>query len=242
MNTLVIMAKHPVAGMVKTRLAASLGEAAAAGLAAAFLEDLLDRLHPCADRHVLATWPDNTAATTYFEELSADRFELWNQPEGSLGERLARVTTEHLGPDPHQRVVVIGSDSPTLPATTIRAAFETLKHTQVVLAPADDGGYVLIGLSCPVPSLFEGIDWSTPRVLQQTRQQLTASNTPFVELPGWYDIDTLDDLIRLDNELDHQTPEAHGGAGGRAGGGAGGATRRQLDSLPTGWDTRSQGP
>ena len=245
-DILVIMAKHPLPGTVKTRLARSVGDEAAAGLAKAFLEDLIDRLHHCANRLVLATSPNNPPATNYFQTLVTnlkDHCPLWSQPTGSLGNRLEQVTADHLGqqPEDHNRVVVIGSDSPTLPTTTIRAAFETLKHTHVVLAPADDGGYVLIGLSCPVPSLFEGIDWSTPRVLQQTRQQLTASKTPFVELPGWYDIDTLDDLIRLDNELDHQTPEAHGGEHGRAGG-AGGATRRQLDSLPTGWDTRSQGP
>ena len=229
MNTLVIMAKHPVAGMVKTRLAASLGEAAAAGLAAAFLEDLLDRLHPCADRHVLATWPDNTAATTYFEELSADRFELWNQPEGSLGERLARVTTEHLGPDPHQRVVVIGSDSPTLPKETIEAAFVGLQQADVVVAPADDGGYVLIGLRREVPGLLEPIEWSSPRVFAQTREHLQSSCTRFIELPGWYDIDTLDDLRRLDKELGPEHPLGR----------AGGATRNGLDDLPHGWDFRS---
>jgi len=246
-DILVIMAKHPLPGTVKTRLARSIGDEAAAGLAKAFLEDLIDRLHHCGNRLVLATSPNNPPATNYFQTLATNlkgHCQLWSQPAGSLGNRLEQVTADHLGQQPgdHNRVVVIGSDSPTLPTTTIRAAFETLKHTHVVLAPADDGGYVLIGLSCPVPSLFEGIDWSTPRVLQQTRQQLTASNTPFVELPGWYDIDTLDDLIRLDNELDHRTPEADGGAGGGAGGRAGGATRRQIDSLPTGWDTRSQGP
>jgi rSAM/selenodomain-associated transferase 1 len=229
MNTLVVMAKHPLAGTVKTRLATSLGHTAAAGLAAAFLRDLLNRLHPCADRHVLATSPDNPAATSYFKQLSEDRFELWNQPEGSLGERLARVTSDHLGPLPHDRVVVIGSDSPTLPKLTIEEAFGVLEQTDVVVAPADDGGYVLIGVRREVPGLFEAIEWSSPRVFAQTRQHLQSSSTPFIELPGWYDIDTLDDLRRLDNELGPEHPLGR----------AGGATRERLDELPQGWDFRS---
>ncbi len=238
-DILVIMAKHPVPGTVKTRLAVEIGDDAAAGLAEAFLVDLIDRLHHCANRLVLATSPNNPTANNYFQALAANskgHCQLWSQPTGSLGNRLEQVTDEHLGQQPgaHNRVVVIGSDSPSLPTTTLQAAFENLKHTDVVLAPADDGGYVLIGLSCPVPSLFEGIAWSTPRVLQQTHQKLTDSNTPFVELPGWYDIDTLDDLMRLDNELDHRPTEAQGRAGG--------ATRRQLDTLPPGWDTHPQGP
>ena len=231
MNTLVIMAKHPIAGTVKTRLAESLGERAAARLAAAFLEDLLARLDGCGDRRVLATWPADQAAANYFEKLSAGRFELWTQPPGPLGDRLARVTVDHLGPAPHDRVVVIGSDSPTLPTRTIDAAFVALEQADVVVAPADDGGYVLIGQRREVPGLYERIDWSTSRVWEQTRRQLVAAGTPFVELPGWYDIDTLDDLSRLDREL---------GPGNRRGRAAQ-ATRQRLDTLPRGWDTRSEG-
>jgi len=228
MNTLVIMAKQPVPGMVKTRLAASLGAQAAAGLAGAFLEDLVVRLDGSADRQVLATWPDNDAAETYFETLSYGRFQLWTQPEGSLGKRLAHVISDHLAPGSDDRVVVIGSDSPTLPTEMIPAAFEALEQADVVVAPADDGGYVLIGQRREVPGLYERISWSTSQVWQQTRDQLMASGTSFVELPGWYDVDTLDDLSRLDREL---------GPGDRQGR-AVPSTRQRIDALPPGWDTR----
>ena len=228
MNTLVIMAKQPVPGMVKTRLAASLGKQAAAELAEAFLEDLVVRLDGSADRQVLATWPDNDAAATYFETLSAGRFQLWTQPDGSLGTRLARVISDHLAPGNDDRVVVIGSDSPTLPTPMIPAAFEALEQADVVVAPADDGGYVLIGQRREVPGLYERISWSTSQVWQQTRNQLMASGTSFVELTGWYDVDTLDDLSRLDREL---------GPGDRQGR-AGPLTRQRIDGLPPGWDTR----
>lgn len=231
MNTLVIMAKHPVAGTVKTRLAKSLGEPTAARLADAFLQDLLAGLHGRADRHVLATWPADQAATTYFERISAGRFELWPQPPGTLGDRLAEVTAEHLGLSGSERVVVIGSDAPTLPIETVDAAFVALEVTDVVVAPAADGGYVLIGQRREVPGLYEGIDWSTPRVWEQTHEQLLAGGASFVELPGWYDIDTLDDLRRLARELRHTDRQ----------GGAGQATRQRLETLPRGWDTRSNG-
>ena len=197
-------------------------------MAGAFLEDLVVRLDGSADRQVLATWPDNDAAATYFETLSAGRFQLWTQPEGSLGTRLAHVISDHLAPGSDDRVVVIGSDSPTLPTEMIPAAFEALEQADVVVAPADDGGYVLIGQRREVPGLYERISWSTSQVWQQTRDQLMASGTSFVELTGWYDVDTLDDLSRLDREL---------GPGDRQGR-AGQLTRQRINCLPPGWDTR----
>ena len=197
-------------------------------MAGAFLEDLVVRLDGSADRQVLATWPDNDAAATYFETLSDGRFQLWTQPEGSLGKRLAHVISDHLAPGSDDRVVVIGSDSPTLPTEMIPAAFEALEQADVVVAPADDGGYVLIGQRREVPGLYERISWSTSQVWQQTRDQLMASGTSFVELTGWYDVDTLDDLSRLDREL---------GPGDRQGR-AGQLTRQRINCLPPGWDTR----
>ena len=110
----------------------------------------------------------------------------------------------------------------------IPAAFEALEQADVVVAPADDGGYVLIGQRREVPGLYERISWSTSQVWQQTRDQLMASGTSFVELTGWYDVDTLDDLSRLDREL---------GPGDRQGR-AGPLTRQRIDGLPPGWDTR----
>lgn len=230
MNTLVIMAKHPVAGQVKTRLAESVGETAAAELATAFLVDLVARLGDCGHRRVLTTWPPDEVAETFFADLARERFELRTQPAGSLGDRLAGVTSEHL--DPGNRVVVIGSDSPTLPEETIEMAFTALDQADVVLAPADDGGYVLIGQRREVPGLYREIDWSTSRVLDQTRQRLQAAGASYVELPGWYDIDTLDDLRRLDRELAAARAESGAGQGPAP------ATGHRLDTMPRDWDSR----
>ena len=231
MNTLVIMAKHPVAGQVKTRLAKSVGDSTAAELATAFLVDLVSRLSTCGHRRVLATWPPGEAAKTFFTDLAGEHFELWTQPPGSLGDRLASVASDLLNHD--DRIVVIGSDSPTLPEETIEMAFTALEHADVVLVPADDGGYVLVGQRREVPELFQRIDWGTSRVLEQTRQRLEAAGTSFVELPGWYDIDTLEDLSRLDRELAAANESG-------AGEGLAPASSRRLDTMPRDWDSRPQ--
>ncbi len=228
MDTLVVMAKHPVAGQVKTRLAASLGEQPAAALATAFLEDLIWRLADCGDRRILATWPQTGESHDFFSQRSAGRFDLWPQPEGSLGDRLQAVFRDHLRPGLDDRVVVIGSDSPTLPTQTLAAAFDALDQQDVVLGPATDGGYVLIGLRRMVPGLFEQIDWSTAFVYEQTLQRLEAAGVRPAVLPAWYDIDTLDDLVRLYRELDDGAGEGRSAP----------ATWYRLRELSPDWDTR----
>jgi glycosyltransferase A (GT-A) superfamily protein (DUF2064 family) len=91
-------------------------------------------------------------------------------------------------------VVAIGADSPTLPVEYVRRAFELLVERPVVLGPARDGGYYLVGASEDVPPIFSDIDWGTARVWQQTVTRLNESRIPFHELPPWYDIDTARDL------------------------------------------------
>ncbi|MFP6768554.1 MAG: TIGR04282 family arsenosugar biosynthesis glycosyltransferase [Planctomycetaceae bacterium] len=231
MDTLVVMAKHPVAGQVKTRLAASLGEEPAAALATAFLEDLVRRLADCGDRRILATWPQTGEAQDFFTQQSAGRFDLWPQPEGSLGDRLQAAFGAHLRPGLNDRVVVIGSDSPTLPTQTLAAAFDALDQKDVVLGPATDGGYVLIGLRRMVPGLFEQIDWSTAVVYEQTLQRLDAAGVRPAVLPAWYDIDTLDDLDRLYRELDDGAGQSRIAP----------ATWYRLRELSPDWDTRPTG-
>jgi glycosyltransferase A (GT-A) superfamily protein (DUF2064 family) len=98
-------------------------------------------------------------------------------------------------------VLLIGSDSPTLPAAHMTQAFELLGEVPVVLAPARDGGYCLIGASGGVPPVFDGIDWSTDRVLAQTIERLQLAGLKHASLPAWYDVDTADDLERLRQDL-----------------------------------------
>ena len=94
-----------------------------------------------------------------------------------------------------RRVVLLGSDSPTLPLDYIERAWASLDDHPVVLGPTQDGGYYLIGIRDEVPPIFDHIAWSTPQVWDQTVSRLHQSQIPFAELPGWYDVDCLQDLL-----------------------------------------------
>jgi rSAM/selenodomain-associated transferase 1 len=195
MTTLGLFAKHPVPGRVKTRLGRSLGDARAAELYAAFVADLAARFARVADRRVLAYAPDDSDARAYFAEVAQASYELWPQPGGDLGERLKRFFASHDG-----HVVVLGSDSPSLPTALLREAFELLERHDCVLGPATDGGYYLIGLSgsrAREADLFDEIAWSTGTVLAQTVAAAERSGLTLALLPPWYDVDTEDDLQLL---------------------------------------------
>lgn len=198
-TTLVIFARFPVPGRVKTRLATAIGAERACQLYAAFLTDLVQRLRASCDRRLLAYTPDSPEAVEFFRNQASDDFGLWPQPEGSLGERLNRCFETHLSPT--DRVIVIGSDAPTLPPRFIAEAVAALADTDAVLGPATDGGYFLVGLRQPCPQLFSGIDWGGARVLEQTVQRVQAAGLDLHLLPPWYDVDAPDDLQTLRGHL-----------------------------------------
>jgi uncharacterized protein len=196
-RTLGLFAKRPTPGAVKTRLAAESSPEWAAAVAAAFLHDVLDRLTAVEARRVLAFAPPD--ARPYFAEAVRGRFELTPQTDGDLGRRMAAFFQEQLaaGAD---RVVLVGTDSPTLPLACVEQAFAELEHADVVLGPAADGGYYLIGCARLVPPLFEGIAWSGPRVLLDSVARLPAT-CRLALLPPWYDVDTLADWFALRGHL-----------------------------------------
>jgi len=119
------------------------------------------------------------------------------QQGSGLGERMWNAFTDVWRQG--DRVVFLGSDSPSLPLSYIRLAFEALLDVSVVLGPVKDGGYFLIGLSSPHPELFRNISWGSSKVFQETLDRL--SDTPCKILPEWYDIDLPEDLSRLSIEL-----------------------------------------
>ena len=213
-----LFAKQPIPGKVKTRLAADIGSLAAANLYEAFLADLTDRFHGTADRRIIGYSPANDAAVRYFHDLSGGRYELWAQPNASLGDRMdaffvnwlstdeSRLQSEtSLRPETNLRsenkVVLIGSDSPTLPTALVDEAFAALDTVDAVIGPAPDGGYYLIGLRRGAPGLSDGVAWGGSHVLQQTVRNITAHNFSLHLLPPWYDVDTLDDLHGLQGHL-----------------------------------------
>lgn len=199
MTTLGMFVKNPEPGRVKTRLAAVIGDAQAAELYRAFLTDLIERFRRIGDRRVLAYSPADDTTREFFRQLAEWDYKLWPQPEADLGTRM-RAFFEAFGPEP---VVLIGSDSPTLPSNFPDIAFAMLKHHDVVLGPATDGGLYLIGLNQQRRAwpIFDGIDWSTARVLDQVMQRLIELDARVEALPPWYDIDESSDLAFLRGHL-----------------------------------------
>jgi rSAM/selenodomain-associated transferase 1 len=193
--------KHPVAGHVKTRLAAELGEQRAAAIYAAFLSDLVGRFRRTGTQRFLCFTPDDIDSRRFFEKLAGNDFNLWPQPDGDLGARMQRFCDDHLLAS-DDRVVVTGSDSPTLPLEYLNRAFDELADEEparadCVLGPATDGGYYLIGMTGRVWPVFSGVSWSDAGVLDQTVSRLIETGADLALLPVWYDVDTPDDWRML---------------------------------------------
>jgi uncharacterized protein len=192
-----LFAKRPTPGEVKTRLAAATSPDWAAAVASAFLHDSIDRLAAVDARRVLAYAPDDAEA--YFAALAGDRFRLVPQGEGDLGRRMGAFFEDQLRGGA-VAVVLVGTDSPTLPLAYVEQAFRELDGADVVLGPATDGGYYLIGCARRQP-LFADIPWSSPHVLSETIARLTNLKSRLALLPPWYDIDTLTDWWVLRGHL-----------------------------------------
>lgn len=193
-----VFAKYWQPGAVKTRLAATVGPEAAASLHRAFLATVLQRFRSLAATRILCFAPADR--TEEFARLAGADWQLQPQSAGDLGERMASFfrTSFERG---CERVVLIGSDSPTLPVACVRQAYELLATHRVVLGPSDDGGYYLIGTSENVPLIFQNIPWSGPLVLAETLRRLEFARIPVAQLPPWYDVDDFEDLRRLAVEL-----------------------------------------
>lgn len=207
--TLVIFAKPPIAGRVKTRLfRAEANEAHAhlgrilsaenaANLYAAFLRDLLARGVEAGFRKRRLYIAGELQSGGLPELAAANGYELRVQVGDDLGERMNHALSSELA-EGAPGVVLIGSDSPTLPALYLAKAAAALGSADVVLGPANDGGYYLIGARTPIPTIFApGIAWGTNTVLERTLERLAAlekDGKTTVQLPTYYDVDTPADV------------------------------------------------
>jgi len=196
-DRLVLFARFPEPGKVKTRLAEAVGGTEACRLYSAFLEDLLSRFP---DATVAVDPPD---ALGKFRDRFGDR-RLVAQTGRDLGARLAACVESSLAAG--ERVCIIGTDLPHLPTDIVARAYQALEDRDVVLGPAADGGYYLIALRRSAP-LFEGIAWSTDRVLAQTLDRARETGLSVAMLEQRSDVDTIDDLSNaLDDLLDPGLP------------------------------------
>lgn len=195
-RTLGLFAKRPVAGEVKTRLAAETSPQWAAQVADAFLHDSVSRFGAVDADRVLAYAPDD--AEPFFANVVSSQWRLTPQGDGDLGVRMARFFERELQAGA-KRIVLLGADSPTLPLPLIEQAFAELERADVVIGPATDGGYYLLGCTRRLPPIFEGITWGSGDVLAQTIQRL--GDARLALLPPWYDVDTLEDWRMLQGHL-----------------------------------------
>jgi rSAM/selenodomain-associated transferase 1 len=196
---LLVVAKRPAAGQTKTRLCPPLTGETAAALYECFLRDTLELMRqvPAVARGIVYLPED---AADYFQRLAPD-MALTLQRGVSLGERLDHLLTAALAAGA-QQAVVMDSDSPTLPAAYVAAAFARLDGpNDVVLGPCDDGGYYLIGLKRPQPRLLREVQMSTPFVVRDTLALAGEMGQRVALLPPWYDVDTAAELARLRAEL-----------------------------------------
>lgn len=192
-NRLGVMVRVPAAGRVKTRMAAALSPEAACELYRAFLGDLFERLESARVRPTI--FHDGEPGES-MAALLPRPWPLVPQPEGDLGTRMV-AAFQHLLAGPASRAVLIGSDSPDLPLIHLRHAFQRLKHRDVVIGPAMDGGYYLIGLRSAAPGLFENISWGEPGVFAQTIAAVRSAGLSLSVLPPWYDVDDAQSLEML---------------------------------------------
>ena len=190
-----MFARYPEPGRTKTRLAASIGDNAATSLYAAFVCDLTARVPGLADSFVAAVTPATEQTQLWFEGLVQKSGRVQIQPDGNLGDRIRWFFD--VCDSAVNRVVLIGSDSPDLPNHIIATAFAELKTHPVVIAPATDGGYVLIGLSVAPEDLFNEVSWSTATTLQDTLSACRKRGLAVQLLQPWYDVDAEENLGTL---------------------------------------------
>ena len=200
-----ILCKTPEPGRSKTRLSPPLHPEECAGISACFIRDLattIGRLAAEGDVTGYAVYtPVGTEAR--LRELIPASFEILPQRGDGFGERLLHGTADLL--ERHRGAILVNSDSPTLPLSILRAAVDAVKAgDQVVLSPAHDGGYTLIGLSRLHAGLFDDIPWSTPAVHRLTVERAAQLGLPVVNVPGWYDVDDAASLRLLEQEFSGQ--------------------------------------
>lgn len=199
-TALMIMAKQPTVGSTKTRLTPYLTPFEAARLYEALLRDtiaLSSRLNQVADLVIAMTPPESIE---YFREISP--------PEAILlpikGRHIGECLEKGLGwlfDQGYAKALAFNSDGPSVPLAVLRQAIQVLDEVETVIGPSQDGGYYLIGMRCLYPELFQGISWSTGQVFPQTLERTRRLSLKAFLTQPWYDIDTAEDLLYLQNEI-----------------------------------------
>jgi rSAM/selenodomain-associated transferase 1 len=220
-DALVLFAKAPIPGQVKTRLCPPLTDDEAASLHGSFVLDALERSGQAAIRGVAKHAPRfdrfvacSPSSNHVFFKILEERHgvHLLDQVGDDLGARMEQTLVEmfRIG---YQRAVIVGTDLPALPESVYEEAFNLLAGHDLVLGPSLDGGYYLIGLSRTAPELFRHIPWSTPDVLRCTQTKAHALGLTTALLSQQRDVDTIGDVLALIEEAQLNSGPGAGGKG-----------------------------
>lgn len=195
-STVLVMAKAPQPGRAKTRLAVTIGDAAAATIARQLLDHTISQVVGCAATRIeyrLTPGPDHPA----WHNIDFPAGDLVDQGDGDLGSRMWHAVTSALTTS--DIAILIGTDCPDLTTTALNTIISTFDDStcDAVIVPALDGGYVALGLKHPDATIFHDMPWSTGRVCQLTHDRLTAIGRQVSVLPALPDIDTAADLHHL---------------------------------------------
>lgn len=196
---LLIFAKHPTPGQVMTRLCPPLSHDDAAKIQRACIRMLCERsFRAWPVRPTLVITPDDSEKD--FRDFVGPYVPVTMQGDGDLGDRLARVCQAQFDAG-EKEVLVIGTDSPTMPFDTPKLVQEKLAKADVVVGPTEDGGYYCIGLRKFDQRLFADIDWGSDKVFEQTKAQAKKCKLKFDTLLEWYDIDRPEDVRRAVDDI-----------------------------------------
>ncbi len=195
-DALLIFVKYPEPGRVKTRLAAGIGDGPAADAYRRMAEHTLREALALEDAalYVFYDPPEREDEVAEWLAPLGGRFALAAQMDGDLGARMSAAFRRIFSRNTTQKVVVVGTDCPELDAQRIREAFAALDASPVVVGPAADGGYYLLGMRRFFPTLFEGIPWSTGGVLAETCRKAREQGVDVNLLGELRDVDTPEDL------------------------------------------------
>lgn len=197
-KVIIIMAKVPAAGKVKTRLEPVLSPEKCAELAGAFLQDAINKASKQKIQLIIAFFPFDERE--YFNKFSRKNIIFTPQKGADLGEKMFNAF-EFAFEQKIDSAVMIGTDSPTFPRDFIKKAFDFLKKTDAVLGKSEDGGYYLIGLNVLRKELFENVTWSCEKTFDQTARNIEKCGLKLSNLPEWFDVDVPEDLERLRKDL-----------------------------------------
>jgi rSAM/selenodomain-associated transferase 1 len=198
-NALIVFIKTPAPFQVKTRLQPQLSGKQSALLYTAFLRDIDKKLSKAKEFDCWYAIAPENYDINYLKDI-IDMTNFFQQQGRDLGERMDRAFRELFSKE-YKKIILVGSDIPTVPVDYIQQAFTAIEKDDVVIGPCTDGGYYLIGLHQPYSRLFSDLAWSTSEVLKNTMSIIKENKLSVSSLPQQPDIDTFSDLVELYQSL-----------------------------------------